>query len=737
MEAREGTAAPERRPSMDATNNTTTPDAAQRTITIRSPPAPDVANESRPAHGGSRLQYLDSVQVDSPELRTDAVSVSNNTRATSAASPPSHVPQGEPLSARAPPAPHTDERTDAGANSHGRGGFGSLIRRLRGTFGRDGNETHPEGQRVRIEAQARASTPPRARTPPAHVNEAPATRGAEAVDAAPAGDSAPGDTENARQEQFAAGAGTAVGASSDDAARDAPQRPIEGDGELTIRLLSSSHGLGVFGGEDSVSLAAVGVIGESAGGRNDARSESDGAASARPLHSDAAAAADGPAARDTLPRSDDAAEPPRDEHGTSSTRLPADGELQARGPQDSAPRAQENTEGDSTGEAPHFLLYIPQRASPFPFSFLYDATTGLAWPIVDQPSHADAGATTNVLGAPFHLSFTMRPTAPPEQPDVAKAAAYVNVLEHVDAALRERMARLQIGDIGLYGTHAGGKGILIGCAICLDVYPEEDRPAWFVGEEQKANECVVAVPCPGFHTMHASYIRGWLEATPPSRWTCPYCRAPLPCDKDAARGSKRENCGTLCEYVRDKERSAGWRCDAPACLPCYMDGPGRAADSVLDSFGGSVGGELVEMLPCHHMIHLDCLYTCMRVENTDPDAECMSCSSGEAYSDDGVWGWSDEQRTDDAPDGGTPRSAAQARGSLGIPATPEVRPSAPRTNGTVGKWVMCAACRKDAWAYVPTRRRPQRSLTSSAVFQAEGNGGVAGKDASTEMRPVA
>lgn len=366
--------------------------------------------------------------------------------------------------------------------------------------------------------------------------------------------------------------------------------------------------------------------------------------------------------------------PPSDEHTERDTQPASDAAPEASAETTDAPRPAQ------------FLLYIPRAASPFPFGFLYDAESSMAWPILDHDSSGIADGqprTVHVVGLPFHMSFAFRNAEPEERPDPARAASYVKSLEPVDSELRMRMSRFGISDIGLYGGFDVADGPVTGCGICLEPYAPDDRPAWFAGEEQSANESVVVVPCHGHHTLHRACLQGWLENTAPGKWSCPFCRTNL------HKCAEEKELVSLREHVRAKERAKGWRCDAPACLPCYEDDP--SASRAM----GNVGMEWVTMLPCRHEVHMDCLCTGMSVE---------ACESLE--SDDYDTGSESDSDLD------TPCDMSLSNASLQPSLPPHASP-APEKHNTVGKWVTCPSCRKEAWAQLPIRRRPWRSLENS------------------------
>ena len=336
-----------------------------------------------------------------------------------------------------------------------------------------------------------------------------------------------------------------------------------------------------------------------------------------------------------------------------------------------------------------FFMYIPEQASPFPFPLLSDVGSNLVWPIIDciertrnQDTGEESTRLVHVLGMPFHLTFTMRPSDPNDVPDSNKARAYVESLERVDAELRSRMAHFSITSASVESSNDASMQHVSGCGVCLEPYPIEDKPAWFTEGTNEPDETVVAIPCHGFHTIHASCLVEWLSSKAPSQWSCPYCRAPL-------RSNAKHNPPpmTLREYVKQKEREHGWRCDAPTCFPCYSDGEKHESP-------------LIKLMPCRHEIHLDCLCTNMRIE--------MAYAGARSYTD-------YEEDTDD--DGDTTDSMTEERESAShldanIHLTPDLTPSCAE-NDTIGKWLTCSVCRKDAWALLPRRQRPRRSLHRS------------------------
>ena len=148
---------------------------------------------------------------------------------------------------------------------------------------------------------------------------------------------------------------------------------------------------------------------------------------------------------------------------------------------ESTPDSVEHDRTSHGQTSPHLLVYIPSHASPFPFSFLYDTTACIAWPVLEraeQPVSDTNGEnadtrTVHVLGMPFHISITMRPAPPDEVPDINKARAYVKELEVVDSELRMRMIRFGMSDIGIYGVvdDMSSQGqCVMGCGVCLEPY---------------------------------------------------------------------------------------------------------------------------------------------------------------------------------------------------------------------------------------------------------------------------
>lgn len=341
------------------------------------------------------------------------------------------------------------------------------------------------------------------------------------------------------------------------------------------------------------------------------------------------------------------------------------------------------TPNPGSEHGPDFLIYVPRSVSPFTFGFLYDNDSHLAWPIIDQeastPNSNEPPRTVHVIGFPFRVAFTFHPSEPEEGPDPERAADYVRGLERVDSDLRVRMSRFGIGDIGV-DDFGGKEGATSGCGVCLEPYAKEDRPAWFSGQQTFENESVVAVPCPGFHTLHASCLRGWLSNTPPSKWVCPFCRASL---------SENKHSSHLLDFVRIKEREIGWRCDAPACLPYYDD------EQATSHSLGAAGAKLVTMYPCWHEVHMECLCTTMSVEYPN----VFEAENSDGHEEGSVVCF---QASDDHQ---TMSSSRQ---------TPPQKTEDLDKNDTMGKWVTCPACRKDAWAQLPVGRRLCRGTTEVA-----------------------
>lgn len=337
---------------------------------------------------------------------------------------------------------------------------------------------------------------------------------------------------------------------------------------------------------------------------------------------------------------------------------------------------------------PQFLMYIPQDVSPFPFGFLYDAGSSMAWPILDQFERTDSQEsegprrTVHVLGRPFRLTVTVNARGPQEEVDIDKARNYVKGLEVIDADLRVRMQHLGMSDISEYGDVGDDhdSGCVPGCCVCLEPYPNEDKPSWLFDEEQELMGRIVALPCAGFHTIHGACIFHWLKSKPPSKWTCPYCRSALDPDHPTLEVGKTKNKPlTMREFVRLEERRSGWRCDAPACLPSYET--------------DTRSSHMIQLFPCRHQIHLDCLCTCMRVQRTE--TRLMEDHDHYNY---------DEEEDDSDCESDNVHDTSRMTRSEHLSSHHETM--TPRS-GTIGKWVTCAACRKDAWAELPTRRRPR------------------------------
>lgn len=325
-----------------------------------------------------------------------------------------------------------------------------------------------------------------------------------------------------------------------------------------------------------------------------------------------------------------------------------------------------------------FFMYIPEQASPFPFPLLSDVGSNLVWPIIDciertgnQDTGEESTRLVHVLGMPFHLTFTMRPSDPNDVPDSNKARAYVESLERVDAELRSRMAHFSITSASVESSNDASMQHVSGCGVCLEPYPIEDKPAWFTEGTNEPDETVVAIPCHGFHTIHASCLVEWLSSKAPSQWSCPYCRAPL-------RSNAKHNPPpmTLREYVEQKEREHGWRCDAPTCFPCYSDGEKHESP-------------LIKLMPCGHEIHLDCLCTNMRIE--------MAYSGARSYTD-----CEEDTDDDDTIDSMTEERKSAPHLDANVHLASDLTQNCTE-NDTIGKWLTCSVCRRDAWALLPRR----------------------------------
>lgn len=363
-------------------------------------------------------------------------------------------------------------------------------------------------------------------------------------------------------------------------------------------------------------------------------------------------------------------------------------------PETSGPQRDDVENSDSETHAhvrpaSRFLMYIPEQASPFPFPLLCDVGSNLAWPIIDciertanEETGEESTRTVHILGMPFHLTFTMRPSDPNDVPDTNKARAYVAELERVDAELRSRMTHFSLGSAYVETSNDASMQYLSGCGVCLEPYPAEDKPAWFTEGKDEPDETVVVIPCQGFHTIHASCLVEWLSSKAPSQWSCPYCRSPL---RSNAKHDPPPM--SLREHVKQKEREAGWRCDAPACFPCYSDGEKHESP-------------LIKLMPCRHEVHLDCLCTNMRIE--------MAYAGASSFADQQEEETDDDDYTDSIPE--EHRSTPYV--SANIHPAPELVQNC-ADNDTIGKWVTCSVCRKDAWAHLPRRRRPRRCLHRS------------------------
>lgn len=398
---------------------------------------------------------------------------------------------------------------------------------------------------------------------------------------------------------------------------------------------------------------------------------------------------------------------------------------------------------------PHSPIFVPLGASPLPFSFLFDAQTNTAWPIANITNGPPGAMPIEhplppnmpqfVTGPPFRIALNVSYGPPPEvpQPDPERASRFVGSLERADSELRGRMARLGMGDIGDYGgsqNNEDGNGVALGCGICLDEYASEDRPEW-IGGQSSIDEEVVAVPCAGHHTLHHGCLYEWLANTPPSQWTCPFCRAPLDKEKVDQSASEQEQqrrqetrqrqetnenednlkkkaelearARSLREEVRLRERARGWRCDSPACLPRYPDSTNEEKDCAHQGEDLTVSDwpsdvtSLISLLPCRHKLHLDCLCTSMKLEQADLGSEDDSDEEVEEE---------EEAEEEVAGDG---KAVEQSNDSeTAFEEKKAVVDSPPVSKQqTVGKWVTCPTCRHEAWAELPVRRKPKRVET--------------------------
>ena len=72
----------------------------------------------------------------------------------------------------------------------------------------------------------------------------------------------------------------------------------------------------------------------------------------------------------------------------------------------------------------------------------------------------------------------------------------------------------------------------------------------------------------------------------------------------------------------------------------------------------------------------------------------------------------DTDDDDDTTDSMTEERESASHLDANIHLTPDLTPSCAE-NDTIGKWLTCSVCRKDAWALLPRRQRPRRSLHRS------------------------
>ncbi|KAK0545299.1 hypothetical protein OC846_005729 [Tilletia horrida] len=396
-----------------------------------------------------------------------------------------------------------------------------------------------------------------------------------------------------------------------------------------------------------------------------------------------------------------------------------------------------NTFPHPNGFVPLNPVFVPVQVSPFPFALLYDAGRGLGWPVMPLDHGEGEGAAPQELtslrphlaaGLPFQIMFRFGPGpgAPveEEQPSKEKADKYVAGLERADAELRERMARLGLGDIGDYGasdslmdTHGTQ-----GCGICLEPFAAEDNPEWLVGK-QRAEEETVVPPALGGPASNS---------VEPAPTTATASQNADDAKRKAEEEQAQAQARTLREEVRFRERRMGYRCDAPACLPIYPSGSG--VSSAEEDLGPDA--QLIKLAPCHHEVHLGCLQTTMRVETDlltphpieeeeddmdededDDEPEAAQTHDGEEdkAAEPGFFECAERKRKRETESDGSPCSMDSQRHHLDsssadkreAPPTETVEPKR-----TIGKWVTCPTCRGECWAEIPVsdthRRRSRR-----------------------------
>lgn len=168
-----------------------------------------------------------------------------------------------------------------------------------------------------------------------------------------------------------------------------------------------------------------------------------------------------------------------------------------------------------SGSAPYTPtrpMFVPRGASPLPFGFIFDAPSNTAWSITEIPGQPTSGtsstsgtsgsaaAASNPADDPRNIAFvtptsnpsatTSTPTINPDNPrliagppfhvmidfnfgggqeameelDPKRAEKFCEKLEKADAELRERMLRVELGELGIYGSNSDG-GNALGCAV--------------------------------------------------------------------------------------------------------------------------------------------------------------------------------------------------------------------------------------------------------------------------------
>ena len=136
-----------------------------------------------------------------------------------------------------------------------------------------------------------------------------------------------------------------------------------------------------------------------------------------------------------------------------------------------------------------------------------------------------------------------------------------------------------------------------------------------------------------------------------------------------------------------------------ACSGMYIKKRELGRAFVCASDGEKHESPLIKLMPCGHEIHLDCLCTNMRIE--------MAYSGARSYTD-----CEEDTDDDDTIDSMTEERESAPHLDANVHLASDLTQNCTE-NDTIGKWLTCSVCRRDAWALLPRRQRPRRSLHRS------------------------